>query len=306
MVCKCVWNMMTDFATEHRGIFVTIFVLPISLMFDIFFTVRAWMVLKFYSAPKLHEERVRHIQKQIKAWQESGAKTKLCTSRGGWQSISPSLREYKKSSTHTPIDINLYDILELNKEEGWIRVEPMVNMGMISHHLVPHALTIPVLPEMDDLTVGGLIMGVGIETSSHKYGLFNDTVLEAEVILASGEVVVCSKKQNRELFDALPWSYGTLGFLASVKIAVIPSKKWIKIEYIPCKTLDDGVKVFEELSCAENPAQFVEALAYSAEEMVVMPGCGFVNYCFLASSSIPSYACSNISLCLSFRPFNNS
>jgi hypothetical protein len=27
-------------------------------------------------------------------------------------------------------------------------------------------------PELDDLTVGGLVMGTGIETSSHNYGLF--------------------------------------------------------------------------------------------------------------------------------------
>lgn len=26
--------------------------------------------------------------------------------------------------------------------------------------------------ELDDLTVGGLVMGTGIETSSHIYGLF--------------------------------------------------------------------------------------------------------------------------------------
>lgn len=26
--------------------------------------------------------------------------------------------------------------------------------------------------ELDDLTVGGLVMGTGIETSSHNYGLF--------------------------------------------------------------------------------------------------------------------------------------
>ena len=28
--------------------------------------------------------------------------------------------------------------------------------------------TIPIVPELDDLTVGGLVMGTGIETSSHR------------------------------------------------------------------------------------------------------------------------------------------
>jgi hypothetical protein len=32
--------------------------------------------------------------------------------------------------------------------------------------------TLPVVPELDDLTIGGLVMGGGIESTSHKYGLF--------------------------------------------------------------------------------------------------------------------------------------
>ena len=45
-------------------------------------------------------------------------------------------------------------------------------MGQLSRALNNLGWTIPILPELDDLTVGGLVMGTGIETSSHKYGLF--------------------------------------------------------------------------------------------------------------------------------------
>lgn len=116
----------------------------------------------------------------------------------------------------------MYDIINIDEKNGTVTAEPYVNMGKLSHFLIPKGYTIPVLPEMDDLTVGGLYLGVGIETSSHKYGLFNDSVVEAEIILANGDVVTCNKDNNRELFDALPWSYGTLGFLTSVTISIIP------------------------------------------------------------------------------------
>lgn len=82
---------------------------------------------------------------------------------------------------------------------------------------------------MDDLTVGGLYMGVGIETSSHKYGLFNDCVLEAEVVLSDGRLVKCSRTENSDLFDALPWSYGTLGFLVACKLRLVKCKPYVKI-----------------------------------------------------------------------------
>ena len=40
---------------------------------------------------------------------------------------------------------------------------------------------------------GGLIMGVGIETSSHKVGLFQHCCLSYELVLADGSLVKCSK-----------------------------------------------------------------------------------------------------------------
>ena len=53
-----------------------------------------------------------------------------------------------------------------------VKCEPLVSMGQLSRTLNYMGWTIPILPELDDLTVGGLVMGTGIETSSHKYGLF--------------------------------------------------------------------------------------------------------------------------------------
>ena len=40
---------------------------------------------------------------------------------------------------------------------------------------------------------GGLIMGVGIETSSHKYGLMQHVCEAFELVLADGRLVRCSK-----------------------------------------------------------------------------------------------------------------
>lgn len=40
---------------------------------------------------------------------------------------------------------------------------------------------------------GGLIMGTGIETSSHKYGLMQHVIESVEMVLADGSVVKCSE-----------------------------------------------------------------------------------------------------------------
>ena len=41
--------------------------------------------------------------------------------------------------------------------------------------------------EVEEATIGGLAMAVGMTTASHKYGLLSETVLEYEIVLGDGE-----------------------------------------------------------------------------------------------------------------------
>lgn len=76
----------------------------------------------------------------------------MCTSRPGWQNISFRRGKYKNHLTN--IDVNLIDILNVDEKRRVVRVEPMVSMGQITALLNPIGWTLPVLPELDDLTVG--------------------------------------------------------------------------------------------------------------------------------------------------------
>ena len=40
---------------------------------------------------------------------------------------------------------------------------------------------------------GGLVMGTGVESSSHRFGLFQHICLELELVLSDGSVVTCSR-----------------------------------------------------------------------------------------------------------------
>ena len=42
------------------------------------------------------------------------------------------------------------------------------NVAMKGKNLIKQGWMLPVVPELDDLTIGGLVMGGGIETTSHK------------------------------------------------------------------------------------------------------------------------------------------
>src|SRR5262249_23665041 len=159
---------------RHRWLLVVPILLPLSFVFDLFLKLRDFYVRTLRHAPKKHDVRVREIQEQIIAWRARGAKGKLCTARPPWMSISTRVVKYKgrENSIHVP----LYDILSLDTERRIVRVEPRVTVGQLTAYLVPRGWTIPVVPELNDLTVGGLFVGYGIEVSSHKYGLFNESI----------------------------------------------------------------------------------------------------------------------------------
>ena len=94
----------------------------------------------------------------------------MCTARGNLKSISMQRIKYKDYLYKISVDLD--NILELNEQKKTVLVEPSVTIGTLNDFLISKGWTLPVVPELDDLTIGGLVMGEGIETTSQKYGLF--------------------------------------------------------------------------------------------------------------------------------------
>ena len=113
---------------------------------------------------------------------------------------------------------NLTHILNVDAENMTITAEPGVTMGRITNHLLPKGLALLIQVEMESITIGGVAMGFGMETNSHVSGFFQESVVAYELVTASGEVVQVDKDSDPELFYALPWSCGTIGFLVSVTV----------------------------------------------------------------------------------------
>lgn len=51
---------------NYRWLFVCIFLLPVSVVYDVFMYVRNKIVFRLNSAPKQHEARVRKVQEQVR------------------------------------------------------------------------------------------------------------------------------------------------------------------------------------------------------------------------------------------------
>jgi delta24-sterol reductase len=266
----CFGPLLEYILTHHRGLFATFVLLPLSVLFDLFYLIRNKVVFHISSAPSLHGKRVEEVCREVKKWREEGSDLQMCTGRPGWLTMSLRVGKYKKTQRRIPI--NLRDILYVDTKKALVHVEPLVTMGQITAILNPLGWTLPVVPELDDLTVGGLINGFGVETSSHKYGLFQYICESFEIVMADGTLKRCTRTENSDLFQLIPWSHGTLGFLVAVELKIVPYKKFIHLKYTPTHSLKDMVQIFEEESRNTLANEFVECLQYGKDEAVIMTG----------------------------------
>lgn len=262
--------MLTDLLVRYRWLFVVPVILPLSVLFDLYWAIRNWYYRGLKNAPERHTERVRDIQAQVRQWRAAGGRRPLCTARKSWMNVSMRVVRYKRRDN--TIRVDLYDILAIDTGRAILRVEPGVTIGQITCYLIPRGWTLPVVPELDDLTVSGLILGVGIEGSSHKYGLFADIVEACEVVIGDATLVRATREVHADLFHALPCSYGALGILVAVELRIILCKPWVRLRYHPVYSLNEACEVFAREVCRPDPPEFVEGILYARDSGVIMTG----------------------------------
>ncbi len=259
---------MEEFLTKHRGLIILVFVLPVSFIVNCISTLRNWFFRTFLATHRLHDKKVKEIQAQVKRWRESGSKKPMCTARPSWHTMSTRTASFKKDCNQ--IAINLKNILSLDTKNLTVRLEPLVNMGYITQYLLPKGYALAIQVEMEDLTIGGVCMGAGMETTSHRLGLIQETVVAFEMVLSDGRLVRASKDENTDLYYALPWSHGTLGFLVAVEVKIVPIKPYIHTTYIPCHSQEEYCTKMKELAEADDAPEFLEATVYSKDKAVIM------------------------------------
>lgn len=96
----------------------------------------------------------------------------------------------------------LNSILALNIDEGWVSVEPGLVCGELNRHLKPHGFCFAPDPAtLNRATIGGMIANNASGMRSVRYGMTIDHVLEVELALATGEVLVL-KPLGHDQFEA--------------------------------------------------------------------------------------------------------
>lgn len=171
------------------------------------------------------------------------------------------------------LDLNDFDhVLGIDSENGWVDTESLVTYEALVDATLARGVMPAVVPQLKTITAGGAVAGVGIEASSFRHGLVHDTLIEADVLLASGEVVTCRPDNaHRELFFALPNSYGTLGYLLRLRLKTLPVQPCVEVEH---RRFDAPKAFFGALqaACDDPTSDFVDGVVFAADDLVLNVG----------------------------------
>jgi hypothetical protein len=114
--------------------------------------------------------------------------------------------------------------------------------------------------------IGGYTQGGGHSPASHNYGLAADQVLEAEVVLANGQIVTASPCNYTDLYFAIRGGGGgTYGVVTSMTVKVYPSTPVV-------------AQSFAIMPLKEDKEPLLEAITEVYQHYVDLMDAGFSGY----------------------------
>lgn len=162
-------------------------------------------------------------------------------------------------------------VLHVDADAGWVEVEGMTPYEALVAGTLPYGVMPAVVPELKSITIGGAVSGVGIESSSFKYGLVHETVLELEVLLGDGSTVVCTPdNEHRDLFFGFPNSYGTLGYALKLKVKAVPVKSYVRLQHLRYR--DPGAYFRDLDGWCRRAVDFIDGTVFAPDELYITLG----------------------------------
>jgi FAD/FMN-containing dehydrogenase len=208
-----------------------------------------------------HNGRVQSLASEMRSAQQRGQAIALR------KSTSNLFRRRDQRATRK-LDVRRFrHVLEIDPAQRVARVEGMTTYETLVDATLAHRLLPAVVPQLKTITVGGAVSGLGIESSSFRFGLVHDSVNRMEVLLSGGDVIECSRDEHAELFYALPNSYGTLGYIVSLEMELVPSRPYVRLTHTPYVRPED---LFAEIPRAG--ADFLDGTAFDIDDLYLTTG----------------------------------
>ena len=212
-----------------------------------------------------YEQRRERLVRELAAARANGSSVGLAKS-------TSNLFRHRQQTRTRKIDVRSFNhVLQVDPANRIADVEGMTTYEELADETLKFGLLPTVVPQLKTITIGGAISGMGIESSSFKYGLVHETVEEMEIVLSDGSTIICSAAQNPDLFYGFPNSYGTLGYVLRLKVKLIPAKKYVKLSHA---RFTDSTEFFVQMEalCANSNFDYIDGVVFNGSEMYITTG----------------------------------
>ena len=212
-----------------------------------------------------HERKCERLIAELAAARSAGAQVRL------GKSTSNLFRARDRHAVRK-INVRRFDrVLHIDTRRMSADVEGMTTYGALVDKTLPHGLLPAVVPQLKTITLGGAVSGLGIESSSFRFGLVHETVEEMEILLGDGTRVLCSRDKNQDLFYGFPNSYGTLGYVLRLKIKLIPARHYVHVTHTRYSDPHSYFQGIEKL-CSRGNVDYLDGTIFSRAEMYLTAG----------------------------------
>lgn len=141
----------------------------------------------------------------------------------------------------------LNKFISFDRIAGTIECESGVLLSDILEVSVPQGFFLNVTPGTKFVSIGGAIASDVHGKNHHSEGCFSEYVLEFKLMNDRGEVLLCSRQENAELFWATIGGMGLTGIILSAKIKLKNIESaYIHQESIKAENLDEIFQLFDE------------------------------------------------------------
>jgi FAD/FMN-containing dehydrogenase len=216
-----------------------------------------------------HQIKRERLTAELAAARSSGAAVGLAKS-------TSNLFRRRDGAQKRKLDVRRFNqVLDIDRGRMLAQVEGMTTYEDFVHATLAHGCLPTVVPQLKTITVGGAVSGLGIESSSFRYGLVHETVEEIDVLLGDGSVMTCSRTQSPDLFFGFPNSYGTLGYALRVAVKLIPAKRYVRVRH---ERFGDCAALFariEDLCASNTEIDYLDGVVFQGAEMYTTLG----NFC---------------------------
>jgi FAD/FMN-containing dehydrogenase len=183
----------------------------------------------------------------------------------------------RRAELGTGLDVSaLQGVIGIDEQARTADVQGMCTYERLVQTTLARGLMPLVVPQLKTITVGGAVSGLGIESSSLRNGLPHESVLELDILTGAGEIIRATRREHRDLFEAFPNSYGSLGYALRVRMELEPVSPYVALRHVRFSNLDELIAAVAAIgstgSWRGEQVDFIDGVMFGPSESYLSLG----------------------------------